>query len=160
MSDPITVQEMLNTIHDARAEWDALLAKVPRERMTEPGVMGDWSIKDIVAHVTWSEREMVPVLRERRFRGSDLWNLPVDERNQIVYEENRSRPLDEVLAESRDVFTALREALAALSDAELNEAGRIAEMPPGWTLAVVLPGNTFQHYLEHAAPIRTWLARE
>jgi hypothetical protein len=38
--------------HDA---WDALIAKIDRGRMVEPGVERDWSVKDIIAHVSTYE---------------------------------------------------------------------------------------------------------
>ena len=60
--------------------------------MTTPGVVGKWSVKDLVAHITWSEREMVGVLAARALAGSDLWSLTNDERNEIVYQQNRDRP--------------------------------------------------------------------
>ena len=61
-------------------------------------MVGKWSVKDLVAHITWSESEMVGVLAGRALVGSDLWSLTNDERNEIVYQQNRDRPLDEVLA--------------------------------------------------------------
>ncbi|MDE0217922.1 MAG: hypothetical protein OXJ90_01530 [Spirochaetaceae bacterium] len=52
--------------------------------MLQPRAGGCWSGKDIVAHVIWYEREMVGVLKSRVLAGSDLWALPVDERNSAV----------------------------------------------------------------------------
>lgn len=48
----MTKNELLNLLRLARAEWDALLASIDEARMREPGVEGDWSIKDLIAHVT------------------------------------------------------------------------------------------------------------
>jgi hypothetical protein len=39
-------------VRDARARWDALLARDPRERMAEPGRPGGWSVEDAVADAT------------------------------------------------------------------------------------------------------------
>ncbi|MGH2505096.1 MAG: hypothetical protein ACRDID_21510, partial [Ktedonobacterales bacterium] len=47
---------------DLRSEQDgfeALLDEVGEQRMIQPGVAGDWSMKDIVAHLTgWRRRSV------------------------------------------------------------------------------------------------------
>jgi hypothetical protein len=44
--------EFLDTLRSARDNWEALLAKVEKEKMTETSLPGEWSVKDIVAHIT------------------------------------------------------------------------------------------------------------
>src|SRR5437660_2729156 len=83
----------IETLHAERAEWEALLAEVGEARMLQPGVAGGWSVKDIIAHVMWGEREMVGVMQARALVGSKLWDLPEDERNAIMVAEQRDRPL-------------------------------------------------------------------
>ncbi|TMC56864.1 MAG: ClbS/DfsB family four-helix bundle protein [Chloroflexota bacterium] len=48
-------------LRNERAGWEALLAQVGKERMLEPGAAGAWSVKDIIAHIMWGEREMIGV---------------------------------------------------------------------------------------------------
>src|SRR3972149_1809130 len=108
--------EFLTALIAERAEWDSLLAQIDEARMTEPGVVGEWSVKDMIAHITWFEREMVGVLRARALVGSDLWNLPHDERNAAIFERNRHRPLSDVLAEAQQVFPQLVELVQSLDD--------------------------------------------
>ena len=55
----------LDQIKTARLAWDAQLARLRPDQTSIPGVVGNWSVKDLVAHITWSEREMVGVLRSR-----------------------------------------------------------------------------------------------
>jgi hypothetical protein len=136
--------------------WQAVLTEVGKARMLESGI-GTWSVKDIVAHVTWGEREMVGVLCERALVGSDLWNVSQQERNDAVYCENRDRPLAEVLEESTRVHAELVALVEALDDTDLNEAGRYAQMPVEWRPWQVFAGNTFEHYTDHAADARAWL---
>ena len=42
MNDTMTKDKLLNTMHESRGEWDALLAEVGEGRMQQPGVEGDW----------------------------------------------------------------------------------------------------------------------
>ncbi len=77
----------IETLLAGRAEWEALLAEVGEARMLQPGVAGEWSVKDVIAHVMWGEREMVGVMQAHALVGSDLWDLPEDERNAIMVAE-------------------------------------------------------------------------
>jgi hypothetical protein len=147
----------LDQIKTARLAWDTQLARLRPDQTSIPGVVGNWSVKDLVAHITWSEREMVGVLRSRALVGSDLWNLTNDERNEIVYQQNRGRPLEEVLAEAGQVYRQLLELVSAMSEAELNDPLYITEMPPGLPPWRLLAGNTYIHYQEHAGQLKDWI---
>jgi uncharacterized protein (TIGR03083 family) len=147
-------------LHEARREWEEVLDRIPRERMAEPMLTGGWSVKDVVAHVTWSEREMIGVLRERALVGSPLWALSTDERNAAVYAENRDRPLDEILAEARAVWADLLPLLESLTDEDLADPSRFRQLPetaPGVLPWQIFAGSTFTHDEEHAADLRKWL---
>jgi len=152
-------QEFLDALRAGRAAWDALLAQIDEARMTEPGVEGDLSLKDIIAHVAWYEREMIGVIRTRALAGSEWWDRPLDERNRLIYEANRDRALAEVLAEARQVSRELLEAAETLSDEDLLDARRFREMPEDWKPWEVIASNAFQHYPEHMPDIRAWLEK-
>ena len=68
MSTPRTKAETLDRIEAARKHWQSLVNEVGEERMEQPGPMGDWTFKDLAAHLTaWQERT---VLRLKRVRVS------------------------------------------------------------------------------------------
>ena len=56
MNTPMTKTRLLDRLRTERAQWEALLTDIDEARMTQPGVEGEWSVKDIVAHVTFYER--------------------------------------------------------------------------------------------------------
>lgn len=147
----------LDTLLAERAEWDRVLSQIDDARMTAPGVADEWSVKDVVAHVTWYEREMVGLLTTHVLAGSDLWDRPTDERNRMLFEQNRQRPLDDVLAEARQVFDQLVEAVRPLSDEDLVDPGRFRDMPADWVPWQILAGNTYEHYRDHLPALRAWL---
>jgi len=157
MDQPISRATFLDILRAGRAEWDNALVDVPRELMEEPGVTGDWSIKDHIAHVTWHEREMVGVLRERALVGSDMWDLPLDERNNLIFEQNRHRSLDEVLNESGLVFRQLLREIEALSEDDLNDPSRFKEMPSDWLPWKLIAENSYEHYPDHTEAVVRWL---
>lgn len=151
--------EFLAELRAGRSEWDDTLAWIPMERMAEPGAEGEWSAKDVVAHIAWHEREMQTMLRARDANGSDLWNLPLDERNATIYAQNRDRTLLDVLAEGSAAYAALLPAVERLSDEDLNDPKQYRDMPADWVPWQILAGNTYEHYRDHAASLRQWLDR-
>lgn len=156
-SSAYTRDELLRLIDHTFAEWQTALDQVPPDLLETP-FMGDWSVRDVVYHLTWFEREMIPIARERVFGGSPWWDLPVEESNRLIFEEGRRLPPAEVLAEHRRVHAELLAELAKLEDADLTDPARIKDLPPDWMLWTVLEGNTFGHYPDHAEPLRRWLA--
>lgn len=153
------IAETLALLDSERARLDAAVASIPHERMETPELDGGWSVKDVVAHITWSEREMVGVLRQRALVGSELWELSQDARNAAVYEENRARPLDDTLDEARRVFAELRAEIARLSDAELNDPAAIVGLPGEITPWRLLAGNSWAHYPEHLPALQALAER-
>jgi hypothetical protein len=150
---------LLAATRQERARWDALIDGIDQARMLEPGVAGEWSVKDIVAHITWYERELVGTLEARALSGSELWQLPMDERNSVIWQENRDRPLHDVLAEAPSVFQRLLELLEGLSEEELVDPGRFPGMPSDWRPWQVISGITHEHYRDHIQDVRVWLER-
>ena len=135
-------QELLSAVQNDWAAWQDVLAQVGEQRMTESGASGAWSVKDIVAHITFFENEMVGLLQSRTLAGSDLWELPQEERNQAIYERHHDRALGDVLAESASVHALFMRQLAGLSDADLLEAAHFKDMPADWLPWRIIAENT------------------
>jgi uncharacterized protein (TIGR03083 family) len=150
----VTRKELIASIQRDRDRFDAALARVPRNRLEEPSLPGGWTVKDVLAHIAWGDRENAGVARARALVGSELWELSDDERNAIVVRDSRSRSLDDVLVDYRDSFPEFMAAIGELSDEDLNDPGRITsltERVPGWAPWRVLydPG----HYDDHRQAI-------
>lgn len=131
--------------------------------MTISGVNGDWSIKDILAHLAaWhryllihlhaAARDEVPAT-QGAFNEEDI-----DRTNERLYQENTSRPLSEVLTDFHTTYKGITEAVQALNDEDLFNPQRFTWMS-GNTLLELVAGNTYEHYDEHMPPIEAWLAR-
>src|SRR5215468_7094455 len=50
---PMTGPRLAQILRTERVQWNALLAQVTPEQMEIPGAVGDWSVKQLVAHLTW-----------------------------------------------------------------------------------------------------------
>ena len=146
--------DFIDKVKAGRAKWAELLSMVDADLMLEPGQEGDWSAKDILAHVMWYEREMVGMLKARALVGPDLWELPLDERNAAVHHELTAMTLEDVREEADRVFTELIKQLDLLPEEAYGDSGCFEHMPVEWTPWEVMAGNTFRHYAEHTESIR------
>jgi hypothetical protein len=152
--------EVLEAIKRGRAEWDTLLAEVGTERMLEPGVEGDWTVKDIIAHNTWNELEMARILGDHALLPSEsdrLWMMSNDDRNAELYRMYKDKPLDEVLSEADQVYRQLLAVMEPLDDEDMVNPARYPGMPADWEPWRIIAGCTFTHYPDHMRDIRKWL---
>ena len=150
----------MNTLSETRFALDSALAEVDPSQMTGPGVIGAWSVKDVIAHITWSVKETVGMLEAKALAGSELWRLPEDQRNAAVYEVNQSRILDKVMAESQQAHRKLIDLIEEIPEQDLLRADWFAGLPGGeWPPWRVIEVNVSDHYLHHTNDIQDWLVR-
>jgi uncharacterized damage-inducible protein DinB len=146
----------LDRIQHSRDELDAALAGLTRQQILQPGASGVMTVKDMLAHITWHELQMIGVIEQMALLGSEWWGLPTDERNARIYAANRERGWEEVLAEAQQVYPRLFAALQGLDEAAFQDAALYREMPPDWAPWQVFAGNTFEHYEHHLADLRAF----
>ena len=78
--------ELISLYRQSRAEWEVLVAPLKLEQLTQPMRRDEWTVKDVIAHLAWHEREMAVVIRsldtgeEREF----LSNLEFNRRWPMV----------------------------------------------------------------------------
>ena len=164
MDSTASKAQLLDDLRDEQAGWEALLQDIGEEHMTQPGVAGEWSIKDIVAHLTgWRRRSVgrFQVALRHEPEPQPQWPSQLqtdDEINAWIYAANRDLPLADVLRESREVFEQLVETLDAFPAADLLDPTRFP-----WLGSEDLPlsgAALFGHFHEeHEPDIRAWLVR-
>jgi len=155
--------ELLNWLRKEYQEWEAFLGQIGTARMDQPGVNGDWSMKDIVAHLTGWNRWLVARLQAAQRSQPEPpppWPAHLqtdDEINAWIYESNQGRSVHAVLDESHQVFQQLLAVIEGLPDNVLIEQG--------WHLVWLddkrFPaGEFFDHFHDdHEPDIHAWLAR-
>jgi hypothetical protein len=158
---PMTGARLATILQAERTHWNALLAQIGPDRMEEPGVERTWSVKELVAHLTWYERQVVAGARQVLTTGTytrpDKAALSMDERNARIAAESRSRPLGEVLAEADQVFGQLLAVLAACPAELLNDPRRLG-LPDDMVPWMAVANNSYAHYRQHEPTIQAWLA--
>jgi hypothetical protein len=169
MENPKNKTGLLDSMRTARREWDQILREIDESRMTQPLLHGGWSIKDTIGHVAYYERWLQGWL-EAAVRGqvtlaSHRDSLDVDARNAIIWGENRSRSLQEILRESKFVFDRLFQIVQVLPEADLMAPYAFDRyVIPFWGRSMPLweciADDSYDHYREHAANICRWLESE
>ena len=146
--------EVISRIKAERSRWSELVAQVDDDRTLKTAPSGGWTGKDIVAHVTWYEREMVGMLRSRMLGGSSVWALPIHERNEAAHEEIKDLTPHEVRTWSERTYLELIEQLELLPEEAYADAEYFQRMPGEWAPWKVIAGNTFKHYPKHLPAIQ------
>ena len=161
-SVPTSKSELLAEMESARAELDAVIARIPREAFERPATWGEWTLKDLVAHIAAYERwtseqmEIPQPSGELRESVTEEATGGVDSLNQMIYEQHRDDALDDVLAESRAAYDALRASIERKSEEELARPAWFSG--PG-TLLAFLPEQSYGHYRDHLADLTTSAGR-
>jgi hypothetical protein len=161
---PTTVADAVARARAARAELESLISSLSEEQLTAPGPE-KWSIKDHLAHLeTWS-RSLHDLLDGRprypRFGLSspeELHTAGFDVINEWLYEKNKERSLDDVLAGFRESHQGTIDRLQTMSDADLCRpyTSYLAEDRPDGNEAIVnwIEGDSWGHDAEHLGWIR------
>ncbi len=163
-SRPPTVQEV---IARSESEWDALqapLSTLDATKMTTPGAEG-WSVRDELAHLAaWAKGLAALVRKQPRYPPMGLpadaapHTVGIERMNQMIFERNRTRTLEEVqtelLAAHQDAIAAISELsdedlLRPYDDFQPQDRRPDGDTPILWRIA----GNTFGHYAEHKETI-------
>ena len=154
MENQMTKARLLESIEKEHEQLETILGSLDESQFTTPGAGNGWSIKDILAHITAWERKMCLWLEEslagkipQRPAPGLTWD-DLDLLNQQIFEQNREKTLDEVLAEFKESYTTSLAMIKTITEEDLIDPDRFAwrEGEPLWKM---IAGNTYLHYREH-----------
>jgi hypothetical protein len=158
----VNSEQILDRLDESRERLLVALQDLPDEALQQPGVMGDWSIADVLAHLTVWESEMVTGLMyiAQGRRPTPLLDAfrNVDAYNARRYAESRDRPLDRVFDDWQSARRHLEGWVERLSEKELSDPQRYA-WAEGAPLQQLIAANSYQHELEHLPEIETFAGR-
>jgi hypothetical protein len=159
MANPSSKGELIRAMVSARGQFDALVNQIPRSKMALSGASGEWSVKDIVAHVTSYDRWLGLALALRGQKPPDHWvqDTPLAEFNRKLFDENRDLPLDQVLEDSRRVWAEILEAARAQSETYLFTEQSVPGVPYRFKPSEVLKSESYGHYLDHVPGLKAWI---
>jgi hypothetical protein len=142
---------LMNKLNGAWNAFKESYAGLSDDAMLEPGITGDWSVKDIIAHVTWWEQEALihlPVILEggRPARYSVTYG-GIDAFNALRLEQKRPLCLAEVLKQQEETHRRLIAYIQSVPEDQLTRETRFRRR---------IRLDTYGHYPEHGEAIRSW----
>ena len=143
---PADVQALLERIEEAWRQLFAVLDDIPEERQSEPGVIGEWSLKDLFGHLAfWDDHATEEI--ERALAGLSRQDNAWQQMNETDHAARQDRTLPEQRSAMHQAHAALVERLesvAGIEAARIDEAIRV---------------DTYEHYLDHIKDIQSWRQR-
>ena len=162
MPRPASKDDLLAAIERERAALERLLETLTSEQMTGPGIVGHWSVKDVLAHLAEWE-QMCLGWHAAGLRG-EIQPLPAPgfkwnqtpQLNQQIYEKHRDRPLAEVLERFHASHREILQVIQGLSNEEMFTSSHYAWTKKN-TLGTYMVSATSSHYLWARKEIRKGL---
>lgn len=155
--------ELIGKILVERRRLEKNLAALTPEQMVVPGVVGEWSVKDIMAHLTaWEKlflgwydggkRGEVPETPAPGYNWSNYSLL-----NERIYEENKHRSLEDVRKEFESHYQYTLERIRAIPEEEWFVKNLYEWMEDNVRIARYIQANTGNHYRWAKSMILKWL---
>ncbi len=142
------VEETLAKIDRSWTQLTGVIDGVPAHRLEEAGVSGEWSVKDLIGHVAFWDGQAIESIH-RRAAGEPAREVDWQAMNDREAAAIRTRPVENVKSQLLQTHQELRTLLQTLPPTD----------PITADVCAFIPDNTYEHYDEHAAQIRTWRNR-
>jgi hypothetical protein len=139
--------ELRAAIVEGRRRLDGTLARFDDAAMLDR-IDGEWTRKDVLAHLEAWERRVVDLLEMLRAGRPIESDVDTDERNARFFERDRGRSLEDVRSRERAAYEAMLAAIDGASDEELFD-GRHFAWTEGDPFASWFRGNGDEHFDEH-----------
>ncbi len=155
--------EIIAELRAARAKLLQAIEGLNDEQLHQVGVVGYWSVKDVLAHVVSWEAELVSTLLrldQYRRRAPHIVEIDdIDAWDEEQYHINAPRSLESVQADFHNVHKQLIQAIEALDDRTLDD-NRIFAWMEGEPLSYLIAENATWLEEEHAEDIARWRAEK
>ena len=145
---------LLKRVEAAWAAFTDSYAGLSEAELLEPGVVGAWSVRDIIAHVTtWEEealKHLPGIAAGRRPPRYAVTYGGIDAFNALVTARKKELPLAEVFRQQAAVHRRLVAFIKRAPEGQLGGETRFRRR---------LRLDTYGHYGVHSRAIRTWRDR-
>jgi hypothetical protein len=156
----------LQEIRAGRSGLQELLSRLEADRMeTEKALYGNWSVKDLLAHLGFWERRAATILKALQagepvpsLVDSNLDNFNLDEVNARNFTANHGRPLAEVQAEEEAAYQELLALTEKAPENDLFDPQRFS-WTQGQPFFNWIEGNSYGHYQEHLPALEEWVQK-
>ena len=140
---------LLKKIRYNRRRWDSIIESVIGKGLEIEPVNERWILKDVIAHISWYEKELLKALQRKTLADSTFWNTDVETRNSMIFDMTQNRTLNELLSESKEIYEQLLEEIKLISDADLNSEIYIRRKEGTRVTHDFIGGVTYWHWEDH-----------
>jgi hypothetical protein len=145
----VTKERLLKRLESAWESLQQSYAGLSEVELLEPGVTGNWSVRDIIAHVTWWEEEALThlplILAGGRPPRYSVKYGGIDAFNARMTEQKKDLPLAKVLGRQDDVHRQLIALVQSAPGDQITGESRFRRR---------LRLDTYGHYPKHEQAIR------
>lgn len=155
---PTPNDALVAELDEARTALLAALERVAPESLTTPGLVGEWSARELIAHLGyWAGHaaELIHAVEAGRLDEAGAGESSVDEVNETVARVARETPLAAVRARETASYEALAERLLRIDPTLLVE-----RLPDGDTVEEGVREDGAAHYRDHADELRRILGEQ
>lgn len=161
MGDSMSAAALRERVAGSYAEFTGAVDALSAAQIERPGAQDEWSVKDILAHVSFWHNRMAALL-EAVLSGSAPTPLSepgediaatVDRVNAAHYAATRDLPANTIRADLEHSYARAVATLARLRDADLGDTGALSTLLGGSVLELIA-GDTYEHYAEHLPAIQ------
>ena len=151
--------KIITALREGRGNFLDAIKDISEQEMENQIIFDAWSLKDIMAHLTRWEAELVKLLWQVK-QGITPTTVhfseeSVDDINARWYKESRSRSLEIVLHDFHGVRSQTIRRVEALTEAALTDPSTFPWLK-GEPLWMWIAGDSFEHEAEHLVQIRAW----
>lgn len=132
-----------------RKQWDLTIDSILEKGVENDRISQKWYLKDVIAHITWYERELLDALEMKSIVRSKFWNMDVEERNEMIFLNTQDLILNALLVDSKKTFDNLVNKIETLTDDELNSDIYIKRKEGTRITHDFIGGISFWHYEDH-----------
>lgn len=146
-----TKTQLLAEIVAERLALEKLIAPLSPTQMTQAGILGEWSVKDVLAHLMeWEQMFLswyaaglagkTPAIPAEGFNWRQLPQL-----NQRIFEKYASAALEDVLSQAENSYGQMLTLIQDLPEVDLFTPGRFPWTGEHPLVSFIIP-NTSSHY--------------
>ena len=133
------------------------IERFPADKFEIPDMCGWWSAKDILAHLTTSEKLCAEVLDNivsgAHIATLDEWAQHGSDFNDVTVRQRQAMSLDEILAEYRGHFDRMMALARQISPETFRKNGTIPWYGEDYCLDDLLVYTNYAHKREHAGQL-------
>lgn len=151
--------ELLEALESSHEQILSLIDGVPLDDLKQPGVVGEWSVKDVLSHLLIWEAETIKLMYVARLNRkpdtAHFKSISDDEQNAIWYDQFKDRAYELVWNDYVSIRDQTIQRISDYSEKDLTNP-KLFPWLQGKSLSQVVESFILEHEAEHIAALKQW----